>query len=157
MTVTPIHGHPRRSRSGDPAWTLTLDITVTGAPDPMILDLVADLQRLAVRGSTTPVPDGRVARIDPAARTVRLSGRPIALSRLEFNLLLFLAEHPDRVFTRERLLREVWGDDGRSGTRTVDVHVRRIRAKASDAPLIETVRSVGYRLASDARIHIGSR
>jgi DNA-binding response OmpR family regulator len=153
MTVTPIHGHSRRSRSHNREWTLKLDITVSGSPDPAILDLVADLQRLVERGSGTASAGGRLVRIDPAARTVNLAGRTIALSRLEFNLLLFLAQNPGRVFTRERLLHEVWGDQ-RSGTRTVDVHVRRLRAKAAEASLVTTVRSVGYRLSSDARVQV---
>jgi DNA-binding response OmpR family regulator len=65
----------------------------------------------------------------------------------EFELLRFLASEPGRVFTREELLREVWGYDFYGGTRTVDVHVRRLRAKLgpADEHLIETVRGVGYR------------
>jgi two-component system, OmpR family, response regulator len=157
MTVTPIHTLARRTRTHDPEWTLTLDITLSGAPDPAILDLVADLQRLVDRGAASDAPPvgGRTIRIDPAARTVSVSGRPITLSRLEFNLLLFLAQNPGRVFSRERLMHEVWGDE-RSGTRTVDVHVRRLRAKTAEAPIVTTVRSVGYRLASDARVQVGS-
>ncbi|HEY1488966.1 MAG TPA: winged helix-turn-helix domain-containing protein [Micromonosporaceae bacterium] len=158
MTVTPIHGpRPQRSRAtavvgGDPGWTLTLDLRVSGSPDPAILDLMADLRRLVDRAGN-PEIDGRMVRIDVAARTVHLSGRPIMLSRLEFDLLLFLAENPGRVHTRERLLHKVWGDE-RSGTRTVDVHVRRLRAKSGGIPLVTTVRSIGYRLASDARVHL---
>jgi DNA-binding response OmpR family regulator len=64
----------------------------------------------------------------------------------EFELLRFLAGHPQRVFTREQLLSEVWGYDYFGGTRTVDVHVRRLRAKLGDMEsLIGTVRNVGYR------------
>jgi two-component system, OmpR family, response regulator len=153
MTVTPIHARSRRARSDDREWTLTVDITVSGSPDPAILELVADLQRLVDRGAGVPATDGRSVRIDPVARTVTFGGRPIALSRLEFNLLLFLAENPGRVFTRERLLHEVWGGE-RSGHRTVDVHVRRLRAKTADTPIVATVRSIGYRLATDARIRV---
>ncbi|HEY2791132.1 MAG TPA: winged helix-turn-helix domain-containing protein [Micromonosporaceae bacterium] len=155
MTVTPIHR--RRGRavgtiSDDDGWTLTLDLRVSGATDPAVLGLVADLRRLIDRSSPASA-DAGVLRIDVPARTVHLGGRPIALSRLEFNLLLFLAEHPGRVHTRERLLAAVWGEQT-SGTRTVDVHVRRIRAKVDDVPVISTVRSVGYRLATDARVRI---
>jgi two-component system, OmpR family, response regulator len=148
-----IASPPKPGSDDQPEWTLTLDIRVSGSPDPAILELVADLQRLIGRDANGPPVDGRTVRIDPAARTVSLSGRPITLSRLEFNLLLFLAENPGRVFTRERLLHEVWGDE-RSGTRTVDVHVRRLRAKVAEAPVVTTVRSVGYRLTSEARVHI---
>jgi DNA-binding response OmpR family regulator len=65
----------------------------------------------------------------------------------EFELLKFLAQHPGRVFSRDQLLREVWGYDYFGGTRTVDVHVRRLRAKLGpeNENLIGTVRNVGYR------------
>ena len=64
----------------------------------------------------------------------------------EFELLKFLAQHPGRVFTRDQLLSEVWGYDYFGGTRTVDVHIRRLRSKLGDRDaLIGTVRHVGYR------------
>jgi DNA-binding response OmpR family regulator len=72
--------------------------------------------------------------------------RPLDLTYKEFELLRFLATHPSRVFTREQLLSEVWGYDYFGGTRTVDVHVRRLRAKLGDMEqVIGTVRNVGYR------------
>ena len=75
-----------------------------------------------------------------------MRGRPLDLTFKEFELLRFLATHPSRVFTREQLLSEVWGYDYFGGTRTVDVHVRRLRAKLGDLEsLIGTVRNVGYR------------
>ena len=75
-----------------------------------------------------------------------MHGRPLDLTFKEFELLRFLATHPSRVFTREQLLSEVWGYDYFGGTRTVDVHVRRLRAKLGDLEsLIGTVRNVGYR------------
>jgi DNA-binding winged helix-turn-helix (wHTH) protein len=77
--------------------------------------------------------------------TTRLHGHPILLTYLEFELLKYLVGHPGRVFTRGRLLQEVWGYDYVGGTRTVDVHVRRLRAKLGEyGSLIGTVRSVGY-------------
>jgi DNA-binding response OmpR family regulator len=78
---------------------------------------------------------------------VALAGRPLDLTYKEFELLRYLASHPDRVFTRPALLREVWGFDFYGGTRTVDVHVRRLRAKLGPEHehLVETVRGVGYR------------
>ncbi len=84
--------------------------------------------------------------IDEASYSAKVQGRPLDLTFKEFELLRFLATHPSRVFTREQLLSEVWGYDYFGGTRTVDVHVRRLRAKLGDLEsLIGTVRNVGYR------------
>lgn len=84
--------------------------------------------------------------IDEASYSAKLRGRTLDLTFKEFELLRFLAGHPSRVFTREQLLSEVWGYDYFGGTRTVDVHVRRLRAKLGDLDsLIGTVRNVGYR------------
>ncbi|HUZ21386.1 MAG TPA: response regulator transcription factor [Acidimicrobiales bacterium] len=75
------------------------------------------------------------------------AGRPLDLTFMEYELLRFLAAHPGKVFTREVLLSRVWGYEYFGGARTVDVHIRRLRAKLGEehAHLIETVRSVGYR------------
>ena len=85
--------------------------------------------------------------IDEASYTAKLDGRSLDLTFKEFELLKFLAQHPGRVFTRQQLLQEVWGYDYFGGTRTVDVHVRRLRAKLGPEheALIGTVRNVGYR------------
>jgi DNA-binding response OmpR family regulator len=85
--------------------------------------------------------------IDEASYTARLGGRALDLTFKEFELLKYLAQHPGRVFTRDQLLQEVWGYDYFGGTRTVDVHVRRLRAKlgTEHEALIGTVRNVGYR------------
>ena len=85
--------------------------------------------------------------IDEATYSARLRTRALDLTFKEFELLKFLAQHPGRVFTRAHLLQEVWGYDYFGGTRTVDVHVRRLRAKlgAEHEALIGTVRNVGYR------------
>jgi DNA-binding response OmpR family regulator len=85
--------------------------------------------------------------IDEATYSARLRARVLDLTFKEFELLKFLAQHPGRVFTRAHLLQEVWGYDYFGGTRTVDVHVRRLRAKlgAEHEALIGTVRNVGYR------------
>jgi DNA-binding response OmpR family regulator len=90
--------------------------------------------------------------IDEAAYSARLRGRPLDLTFKEFELLKFLAQHPRRVFTRSQLLQEVWGYDYFGGTRTVDVHVRRLRAKLGPEheALIGTVRNVGYRFVPGA-------
>jgi len=76
-----------------------------------------------------------------------ISGRPLDLTYMEYELLKFLAQHPGKVFTREILLSRVWGYEYYGGARTVDVHIRRLRAKLGEehANLIQTVRSVGYR------------
>ncbi|MCZ4067885.1 response regulator transcription factor [Microbacterium sp. H37-C3] len=84
--------------------------------------------------------------IDESSYSAKVHGRPLDLTYKEFQLLHFFATHPSRVFTREQLLSEVWGYDYFGGTRTVDVHVRRLRAKLGDLEqLIGTVRNVGYR------------
>jgi len=84
--------------------------------------------------------------IDEASYSVKVNDRALDLTYKEFELLRFLAMHPSRVFTREQLLSEVWGYDYFGGTRTVDVHVRRLRAKLGDMEqVIGTVRNVGYR------------
>lgn len=85
--------------------------------------------------------------IDEATYSARLSGAALDLTYKEFELLKFLAMHPGRVFTRSHLVQEVWGYDYFGGTRTVDVHVRRLRAKlgAEHEALIGTVRNVGYK------------
>jgi DNA-binding response OmpR family regulator len=85
--------------------------------------------------------------IDETTYTARLSGTALDLTYKEFELLKFLALHPGRVFTRSHLVQEVWGYDYFGGTRTVDVHVRRLRAKlgAEHEALIGTVRNVGYK------------
>ncbi|MGZ7008175.1 MAG: winged helix-turn-helix domain-containing protein, partial [Ilumatobacteraceae bacterium] len=76
-----------------------------------------------------------------------IEGRPLDLTYMEYELLKFLAQNPGKVFTREILLSRVWGYEYYGGARTVDVHIRRLRAKLGEeqANLIQTVRSVGYR------------
>ncbi len=101
--------------------------------------------RLAQEKSTSKIQASGVV-IDEASYSAKVHGRPLDLTFKEFELLRFLATHPSRVFTREQLLSEVWGYDYFGGTRTVDVHVRRLRAKLGDMEsLIGTVRNVGYR------------
>lgn len=85
--------------------------------------------------------------IDVGGYTARLKGVPLDLTYKEFELVKYLMQHPGRVYTRDQLLQEVWGFDYYGGTRTVDVHVRRLRAKlgSEHEQLIGTVRNVGYR------------
>ena len=86
--------------------------------------------------------------IDESSFQATVTGRPLDLTFKEFELLRYLVANPGRVFTREQLLSDVWGYDYFGGTRTVDVHVRRLRAKLGDhESVIGTVRNVGYRFA----------
>ena len=110
--------------------------------------------RLVIERSTAGEPDEADTEIssgdltvDAGGYTARVRGRPLDLTYKEFELLKYLAQHPGRVFTRAQLLQEVWGYDYYGGTRTVDVHVRRLRAKLGPEyeQLIGTVRNVGYR------------
>jgi DNA-binding response OmpR family regulator len=106
--------------------------------------------RIAISRAAPAVSDeirsGDLA-IDESTYSARLRGRPLDLTFKEFELLKFLAQSPGRVFTRSQLLQEVWGYDYYGGTRTVDVHVRRLRAKLGPEheALIGTIRNVGYR------------
>src|SRR4029078_5248976 len=88
---------------------------------------------------------GLALNVDTYQATIE--GRPLDLTYMEYELLKFLAQNPGKVFTREILLSRVWGYEYYGGARTVDVHVRRLRAKLGEeqANLIQTVRSVGYR------------
>lgn len=90
--------------------------------------------------------------IDYDAREVSVQGNPVSLTPKEFELLYFLALHPHRVFTREKLLEEVWGYDFMGDTRTVDTHIKRLREKLEEAgapPLLKTVWGYGYKLEPD--------
>ena len=113
--------------------------------------------RLALgrKQDTAPAADPGVVRageltIDEGTYTCRLRGRVLDLTFKEFELLKHLAQHPGRVYTRAQLLQEVWGYDYFGGTRTVDVHVRRLRAKlgTEHEQLIGTVRHVGYKFVT---------
>jgi DNA-binding response OmpR family regulator len=109
--------------------------------------------RLAIGRNVVPAPaQGAEVRsgelvIDEATYSARIRGVALDLTFKEFELLKFLAQHPRRVFTRSQLLAEVWGYEYFGGTRTVDVHVRRLRAKlgSENESLIGTVRNVGYK------------
>jgi len=91
--------------------------------------------------------------IDEVSYTAKINGRTLDLTFKEFELLRHLNDNPGRVFSREQLLSEVWGYDYFGGTRTVDVHVRRLRSKLGEAEsLIGTVRNVGYRLNPDGAL-----
>lgn len=106
--------------------------------------------RLVIGRQSDEATSGKVSAsgvvIDEASYSAKVRGKPLDLTYKEFELLRFLVAHPSRVFTREQLLSEVWGYDYFGGTRTVDVHVRRLRAKLGELDaVIGTVRNVGYR------------
>jgi DNA-binding response OmpR family regulator len=124
------------------------ELLFPGAPEAEIRLRLTMLRRRSGSTEDATVRLGPLA-LDVDAYRVTLLGRPLDLTYKEFELLRFLAERPGRVFTRPALMREVWGYDFYGGTRTVDVHVRRLRAKLGPEHegLIETVRGVGYRAA----------
>ena len=179
MSVATIHDisaaarPPRPLRpavDGPASLTITLRIDLPGGQLPAgAIDLVDSLRSLAqpvvgrepvpgrepVSGrEPTPAPSAGV-RVFLASRRVLRDGAPVSLTRREFDLLAFFCANPRRVFDRAALLRQVWGYGMVGGERTVDVHVRRLRAKLGEsAPLIATVRGVGYRLDEAARVAV---
>jgi two-component system alkaline phosphatase synthesis response regulator PhoP len=124
-------------------------VTKPFSPRELVARIKAALRRMRIgRG----LPDEQILsyahlRIDSGSRRAWMDDREIELTTMEFDLLWALAEHPGKVLSRERLLERVWGYDYYGGSRTVDVHVRRLRAKIGEerAGWITTVRSVGYR------------
>jgi Response regulators consisting of a CheY-like receiver domain and a winged-helix DNA-binding domain len=113
-------------------------------------ELEARLRHLmyrAGRGSTPELVEYGDLALNLETYQAALSSKPLDLTYMEYELLKFFATHPAKVFTREQLLSRVWGYEYYGGARTVDVHVRRLRAKLGEehANLIQTVRSVGYR------------
>ena len=130
----------------DGTWGITDFITPT-----MSLAEVDARIRIAVssrqKDAATTISHSGV-RVDDASFQAHAGSRALDLTFKEFELLRFLVANPGRVFTREQLLAEVWGYDYFGGTRTVDVHVRRLRAKLGDhESVVGTVRNVGYRFA----------
>jgi DNA-binding response OmpR family regulator len=129
-------------------WGLDDVILATSGPAEIEARLRLAVGRLnsAAAASGGMIKAGELT-IDPDTYAAKLKGRPLDLTYKEFELLKFLAQHPGRVFTRDQLLREVWGYDYFGGTRTVDVHVRRLRAKLGSEyeSMIGTVRQVGYK------------
>lgn len=113
-----------------PECTMRVKRLMSSQEEPAALDCIA--------------VDGLV--INLATYQVTINGEPIDFTYLEYALLSFLAKHPGRTFSRDALLQRVWGFDYYGGSRTVDVHVRRIRAKLGPdlAERLETVRGVGY-------------
>ncbi|MDQ4058718.1 MAG: response regulator transcription factor [Actinomycetota bacterium] len=129
------------------------DFLLTEASAAEISARLTLLARRAGHGDDAAVLKVGDLTVNPDNYQVYLSGRPLDLTYKEFELLKFLAHRPGRVCDRDLLLREVWGYDYFGGTRTVDVHVRRLRAKLGPEheALIETIRNVGYRLVPRPR------
>ena len=125
---------------------VVLDTAGPAEVDARLRLAIGRLSRTVDDGVPDEIRSGDVS-IDEATYTARVRGRNLDLTFKEFELLKFLAQHPGRVFTRAQLLQEVWGYDYFGGTRTVDVHVRRLRAKLGPEyeAVIGTVRNVGYR------------
>src|SRR5262249_55572149 len=109
------------------------------------LRIARAVRRLGGEGDGETIVAGEL-ELDFATHEARVGERAVELTHVEYELLRFLATHPRRVFSRELLLDRVWGYEFAGSTRTVDVHVRRVRAKLGPAAgMIQTVRSVGYR------------
>jgi two-component system alkaline phosphatase synthesis response regulator PhoP len=111
----------------------------------------AILRRAEGREVSSPIFDNGVLRIDPATFSVRYKNQEVRLTRKEFALLSELARNQGRVLAREVLLDRVWTLNYYGDSRTLDVHIRRLRQKLGDQALIETVTGVGYRLSNVSR------
>ncbi len=129
-------------------------LTKPFSPEELVLRVGAVLRRLrapATAGGGSVLRVGPLA-IDRGAHRVTSDGRPVDLTRIEYRLLLLLAERRGRVQTRPQLLESVWEAQADIQTRTVDMHVQRLRSKLGDAgDLIETVRGFGYRMRAAER------
>ena len=142
------------ARTGEPDMVLGLNL---GADDyitkpfsmrELVARVNAVLRRVdGMEEANRPVYDDGVLAIDPSAFSVRCRGREVRLTRKEFALLEELARNQGRVITREALLDRVWGLAYYGDSRTLDVHIRRLRQKLGEPAIIETVTGVGYRLS----------
>ena len=119
------------------------------SPREVVARVKAVLRRTTPEAEPSASPNGHPIQIDEDRRQATVSGKTLALSKIEFDLLACLTHAPGYVFTRTRLLDQVWGDDSAVTDRTVDVHLKAVRRKIAalgeDPDLIETVRGVGYR------------
>jgi len=125
------------------------------SPRELVARVKAVLRRQARPAEKPEVVEAADLRLDARTLEVTVRGQAVELSTLEFKLLHFLASHPRHVFSRERLLDEVWGRDRFVTPRTVDVHIRRLREKieapAGKPRYIQTVRGSGYRFSAEGR------
>ena len=134
--------------------SLPLADFITSPPDPD--ELVIRARRVLESGEAAKEDDSHVIRagdiqIDTSSYEVTIRGQRVGLTFKEYELLKLLAENPGRVFSRYALLNQIWGYEYFGGTRTVDVHIRRLRSKIQDAEhnFIETIWNVGYRFRED--------
>jgi DNA-binding response OmpR family regulator len=160
------HGAIRQIREiGRIEESVGIPVMVVAAPEHLLMlesgGVTADFVVSPVDAAEFRIRVGRLARAAPGDEVLRfkdlelnplnyqatLAGEPMDLTFMEYELLRFLVENPVRVWSREQLLSKVWGYEYYGGARTVDVHVRRLRAKLGEerASWIATVRSVGYR------------
>ncbi|MFF5294291.1 winged helix-turn-helix domain-containing protein [Paractinoplanes globisporus] len=147
-----VHLRPVPDLAPEPPVTVTISIAGGAAAGrDRVLAALRDLVDLAGTAVEVEVDGG--IRLDPGARTAIRDGLPLELSRLEFDLLLFLARHPRQVFSRSQLLTQVWGHT-HTTNRTVDVHVSRLRTKLDDPEVVTTVYGLGYRLADEAAVTV---
>lgn len=143
----------------DEKWPMDDLVLPTTSPAELAIRLRLAIARGVGVGAAAPVLEPRKIRVadvvvDEESWTVRAGGRVLDLTFKEFELLRHLVQHPDRVLTRDTLLQEVWGADYYGGTRTVDVHIRRLRAKLGPEreTLIGTIRGVGYRFSGPREV-----
>ncbi|GIE77738.1 hypothetical protein Aph02nite_36880 [Actinoplanes philippinensis] len=167
VLLRPVPDPPPEQHVDDDQAPVTVTISIAGGASGRERVLAALRELVDAAGATTAVELGGVPaapaaegaaeiRLDPRARTAFRGGRLLELSRLEYDLLIFLARHPRQVFSRSQLLTHVWGHR-HTTNRTVDVHVSRLRSKLDDPELITTVYGLGYRLADDAPIVVVER
>ena len=126
------------------------DFVISPLRVPELTTRLTSLLARQGRGSNEEIIEYGPLQINLATYQAAVGGKVLDLTYMEYELLRFLASHPTKVFTRETLLSRVWGYEYYGGARTVDVHVRRLRAKLGEAHahLIQTVRSVGYRFGT---------
>lgn len=115
----------------------------------VLLRIEAVLRRSLEKTAASVLRHGEI-QLDTDAMDVYVAGKPILLTRIEFDLLRLLMEHPGRVFTRENLLNMVWGYDYMGDEKAVNIHIMNLRRKLGADP-IETIRGVGYRLAKSEK------
>ena len=130
------------------------------SPRELVARVKAVLRRRERSSEPREVAEAGEVRLDASTRDVHVRGLAVELSALEFRLLHFLVSNPRRIFSRDRLLDEVWGRDRFVTPRTVDVHIRRLRAKIESDPenprYLQTVRGSGYRFLPDAAAAAGA-
>ena len=153
--VRPTHLRPVPDLEVEPPVTVTISIAGSAAGRERVYAALRDLVEVA--GEAVEVAsDAGGLTLDPGARTAVREGELLDLSRLEYDLLLFLARHPRQVFSRGQLLAQVWGHTHTTG-RTVDVHVSRLRTKLAGPEVVTTVYGLGYRLADEACVTVVER